>query len=73
MAVALDETAAASCSDILAEAEDIIISAGTFTETLIVAGQRNVGAAVERLIRGLGCQIVPVTEHDARQVAEAYT
>jgi hypothetical protein len=27
---------------------------------------------MERLITGLGCQVVPVTEHDAFKVAEAY-
>jgi ribonuclease VapC len=73
MAVALDEPAAEACSEILALADEIVVSAGTLAETLIVAGRRNVGPAVERLIRGLGCQIVPVTKHDASKVAEAYS
>lgn len=27
---------------------------------------------MQRLIRGIGCQVVPVTEHDAFEVARAY-
>jgi ribonuclease VapC len=73
MAVALDEPAAEACSEVLALADEIVVSAGTLAETLIVAGRRNVGPAMERLIRGLGCQVVPVTEHDAFKVAEAYS
>jgi ribonuclease VapC len=41
-------------------------------EALIVAGRRNVGAAMERLIQGLGCEVIPVTEPDAVAVAAAY-
>ena len=73
MAVALDEPAAEACSDVMARAEEIVVSAGTLAETLIVAGRRNVSPAIERLISGLGCQVVPVTEYDAFKVAEAYT
>jgi ribonuclease VapC len=73
MAVALDEPAAEACSEVMALADEIVVSAGTLAETLIVAGHRNLGPAVERLIRGLGCQVVPVTEHDAFKVAEAYS
>jgi ribonuclease VapC len=72
MAVALDEPAAEACSAIMAQADEIVVSAGTLAEALIVAGRRNVGPAMERLITGLGCQVVPVTEHDAFKVAEAY-
>jgi ribonuclease VapC len=73
MAVALDEPAANACSEVMALADEIVVSAGTLAETLIVASRRNVGPAMERLIRGLGCQVVPVTEHDAFKVAEAYS
>jgi ribonuclease VapC len=73
MAVALDEPAAEACSHIMAQADEIAVSAGTLAETLIVASRRNVRPAMERLISGLGCQVVPVTEHDAFKVAEAYS
>jgi ribonuclease VapC len=63
MAVALDEPVAEACGDVMARADMIVISAGTLAESLIVAGRRNVGSAMERLIRGLGCEIAPVLEH----------
>lgn len=72
MAVALDEPAAATCCDVMAQADEILVSAGTLAEALIVAGRRNIGAVMARLISGLGCEVVPVTEHDAFKVAEAY-
>ena len=72
MAVVLDEPAADACSAIIAQADEIIVSAGTLAETLIVAGRRNIGPAMERLVRGIGCQVVPVTEHDAFEMAQAY-
>src|ERR1700761_9120632 len=72
IAVALDEPAAEACSDIMAQADEIVVWAGPLAEALIVAGRRNVGPAMERLITGLGCQVVPVTELDAFKVAEAY-
>jgi ribonuclease VapC len=72
MAVVLDEPAAEACSTALSEAAAIIVSAGTLAEALIVAGRRNVGAAMERLIQGLGCEVIPVTEPDAVAVAAAY-
>ncbi len=72
MAVVLDEPTAETCSTALAEAAAIIISAGTMAEALIVAGRRNVGPAMERLIQGLGCEMVPVSEPDAVAVAMAY-
>jgi ribonuclease VapC len=72
MAVALDEPAAESCGEILARAGEIVLSAGTLAEALIVAGRRNVGPVMERLVRGRGCQVVPVTGQDALAVAAAY-
>ena len=72
MAVALDEPSAEACSEIRAQADENVISAATLAEALIVAGRRNLGSAMKRLISGLGCQVVSVTEHDAFKVAEAY-
>ncbi len=72
MAVVLDEPAAETCSEILARADQIVISAGTLAEALIVAARRGVGPVMERLIKGLGCQVVALTEQGAFKVAEAY-
>lgn len=55
------------------EAEsEIVISAGTVAEALIVADRRNVREEVASLIDGLGFDIVPVTPAAARQIAAAY-
>jgi ribonuclease VapC len=72
MAVVLDEPAAEACSTALAEAAAIVVSAATVAEALIVAERRNVAAAMERLIQGLGCEVAPVVEPDAIAVATAY-
>jgi ribonuclease VapC len=73
MAVVLDEQVAEACSEVLASENDILLSAGTLAEVLIVAGRRQVGDVMERLVDGLGCQVVPVTQADAVKVAEAYS
>jgi ribonuclease VapC len=55
------------------EAEDnLLISAGTVAEALIVAARRHVGGEMERLIYRLGFDIVNVTPASARRVAQAY-
>ena len=72
MAVILSEPESDACIAVLAEARDVIISAGTLAEALIVAGRRGVTAEMVRLIEGLHVEIVPVTLATARRVAEAY-
>lgn len=72
MAVVLDEPTAETCSEILARTDEIIISAGTLTEALIVAARRGVGPIMQRLITGLGCQVIALTEQGAVKAAEAY-
>jgi ribonuclease VapC len=72
MAIVLNEPEADACASVL-EAEDrLLISAGTVAEALIVAGRRNVGDEVDRLIDGLGFEIVSVTPASARRIAGAY-
>jgi ribonuclease VapC len=73
MAVALDEPDAEACSDVLASEADILISAATLAEALIVAGRRQIGDLMERLVDGLGCAVISVTHADAARVAEAYS
>jgi ribonuclease VapC len=72
MAVVLDEPDAEACSDVLASEADILISAATLAEALIVAGRRQIGDLMERLVDGLGCEVIFVTHADAVRVAEAY-
>ena len=72
MAIVLDETEAGACIAALEAEDDILISAGTVAEVLIVAARRNVGEEMARLIDGLGFNVVPVTSVSARRVASAY-
>ena len=72
MAIALGEAEADACIAILETEIQVIISAGTVAEALIVAARRNLGEEVTRLIDGLGFEVVSVTAASARRVAAAY-
>jgi ribonuclease VapC len=72
MAIVLGEAEAEACIRILETEAEILISAGTVAEALIVAARRDVGAEMTRLIDGLGFEIVTVTASSARRVADAY-
>ncbi|MCB4861642.1 type II toxin-antitoxin system VapC family toxin [Sphingobium sp. AR-3-1] len=73
MAIVLDEPHAATCSDAIEAADELIISAGTVAETLIVSARRNVAEEMVSLIDGLGFEIVSVTPAAAHRVASAYS
>lgn len=72
MAILLDEPDAEACIAALEAEDDLVISAGTVAEALIVAARREVGLEMERLIEGLGFEIVSVTAASARRIAQAY-
>jgi ribonuclease VapC len=72
MAIALDEPEAEACMAALEAEDGLLISAGTVAEALIVAAHRNVAEEMQRLIDGLGFEIVSVTAASARRVAQAY-
>ena len=72
MAIALGEAAAEACINILEREPEVLISAGTVAEVLIVAGRRNLADAMAKLIDRLGMDIVTVTPAAARRVAGAY-
>jgi ribonuclease VapC len=71
-AIVLDETQAEACIAALEAEKDILISAATVAEALIVSERRNVGEEVANLVEGLGFEIVDVTRATARRVAQAY-
>ena len=73
MAIVLGEAAADPCMRALETEAELVISAGTVAEALIVAARRNVGDEMSRLIDGLGLDIVSVTPASARRVAAAYS
>lgn len=72
MAILLDEPQAEACIAALAAEDELLISAGTVAEARIVANHRNVGAEMNRLLDGLGFEVVNVTQASARRIADAY-
>ncbi|MBI1778739.1 MAG: type II toxin-antitoxin system VapC family toxin [Proteobacteria bacterium] len=72
MAVILGEPTASACMTVLEAETEVLLSAGTMAEALIVAGSRGVGSEMDRLIDGLGISVVPTTASAARRVADAY-
>ena len=63
---------AGGCVTALETGDNVLISAGTVAEALVVAARRNVKGEMELLIGGLGFEIVSVTSTSARRVAQAY-
>lgn len=72
MAILQDEIEADACAAAIMAADDILLSAGTMAETLIVAGRRNFGNEAERLISTYVSKIIPLSAAAARQAAAAY-
>jgi ribonuclease VapC len=72
MAIVLDEPQADACMAALEAENDLLISAGTVAEALIVAAHRGIAAELTSLIDGLGFEVVAVTPASARRIAEAY-
>jgi ribonuclease VapC len=73
VAIILDEPDAARCQVRLEDEDELLISAGTLTEALIVADRREVGALMRRLIGSLNLEVVGLTEAAARGAADAYS
>ncbi|MCZ7656338.1 MAG: type II toxin-antitoxin system VapC family toxin [Xanthobacteraceae bacterium] len=71
MVIVLGEPEADACIAALEAEDEVLISAGTVAEALIVSRQRNVGQKVARLIDGLGFEVVSVTRGAAQRVADA--
>jgi ribonuclease VapC len=72
VAIVLNEPAAPKCMNVLQAETEILISAGTFAEALVVATGRRVADEVIRLLDGLSVEIATVTPAAARRVAQAY-
>jgi ribonuclease VapC len=72
MAIVLGEPEADACIAALESETEVLISAGTLAEALIVSVQRNVGAEVAGIVEGLGFEVVMVTPAAARRIAQAY-
>jgi ribonuclease VapC len=72
MAIVLNDPEAEHCIAALQAEDDLLISAVTVAEALIVASRRNVGEEMERLIDGLGFEVVSTTSAAAGRVAQVY-
>lgn len=72
IAILLWEPEGFVCESALWEEDDVLISAGTLTETLIVAGRQNAGAALRVLLDELDLTVVPLDARAAGQAADAY-
>lgn len=72
MAILLDEPEADGCAAAFETEDRLLISAGTIAEALIVAGRRNIGEEMLRLIDGLGLEVVSITPASARRIAQTY-
>lgn len=72
MAIVLGEAEADACIGVLEAEIEVLVSAGTIAEALVVAGRRNVAQEMASLVDGLGLNVVTVTRAFARRVAEAY-
>lgn len=72
MAIVLDEASAEACMKAMEAESELLISAGTVAEALIVARRRNVGQEMAELIHGMGFDIVSVTPLMASGIANAY-
>lgn len=72
IAIALREKAAPACIAALQSETEILMSAGTLAEALIVSARRRVADEMVKLFDVLAVEIETVTPVFARRVAEAY-
>ena len=71
MAIGLNEPQAEACIAALEAEDEVLISAGTVAEVLIVAARRNIGSEMSSVIADFGFEVVPVTPASARRIAAA--
>jgi ribonuclease VapC len=72
MAILLDEADADRCISAIEAHDEIILSARTLAEVLIVASRRGIGPQATRMIDGLAAEILPVTPATATRLAGIY-
>jgi ribonuclease VapC len=72
MAILLCEPEGARCMAALEAEPEVLISAATLAEAMIVADRRNIGPELRRLVDELGFEIAPMSGAGSARVAEAY-
>ena len=73
MAILLDEPQADACDAALQADSNILISAGTLAETLIVSLRHGVRDAVLDMVDRMAFEVVAVTRADALRAGQAYS
>ncbi len=73
IAILLKEPEAGRCLDAIVAEAQILLSAGTAAETLIVATRRGLGVEMGEMISTFGFQIVSVTAATAERIGKAYS
>ena len=72
MTIVLREPKAEACKAALGGEDEILMSAGTLAELLIVSGGRGIAAETAELLERFDLTVLPVTEAAARRVGQAY-
>lgn len=72
MAILLGEPESDRCIAVLEAESEVMISAGTLAEAMVVADRRNVGPELRALVEDLGFDVAPVSGASAGRIAEAY-
>ena len=72
IAILLEEQESERCKETLLAEMRALISAGTLTEALIVAGRRNLASEMEDLLEQLNLEVISVTAASARVAARAH-
>jgi ribonuclease VapC len=73
IAIAQTEGQGDACLSALGRTDEVLISAGTLAEALVVAARRGIAAEMVSLLEKYQFTVVPVTAASARGVAEAYS
>jgi len=72
VAIVLGEPSAPACQQMLASEPEVLISAATAIEAMIVAQRKAVAGEMSELIASFDFQTVPVTTDDVNRTANAY-
>lgn len=72
VAIAAGEPLHEQCSEQLSLSEQVLISAATLTEALIVCARRRIGSELDRLLDTVDLVVIDVDEASARRAAAAY-
>lgn len=72
IAIVLREAESERCESALVRADEVLISAGTLAEALMVSARRRVLTEMAELLDDLALSIEPVTEQMAYAIGKAY-